>query len=285
MVKFTKLIPSSIKSYMRARLEKIEMAQTYEVVIDPGRRPLAGQKAIVTGASGAIGRAISLLLAAQGAHVIAVARDAVKLNQLVFEAEELGFTMSFETVDLFAPEDIKRLATAHPDVEILVNNAGGSSRGRSAAIWEQRAEVIDEVLNINLRAKMLTAAACGGEMVRRGMGGRIINIGSTVGTGGLANFTEYAASKAGVAGFTRSAALEFGPHGVTVNCVSPGIVQRGQITRRKADLTLGKSILPRLGRAEDIASMVAFLAGPGGEWVTGQEILVDGGRALGLHGE
>ncbi len=281
MSKLWRLISPSIKR----RLTQIEMAQTYNLVVNPDFSPLEGQVAVVTGASGAIGRAIAIQLAACGAHVIAVGRDSAKLTGLVAEISSLNGSAEAEVVDLTDASEIAALASRVGPTTVLVNNAGGSSRSKSAHIWEQLPETIDEVLSINLRTVMLTTAAFGAQMIAAERGGRIINLGSSIASGGLSRFSEYAAAKAGVVGFTRSAALEFGVHGITVNCVSPGIVQRGVIDQRTATRTLSKAVLPRLGRAEDIAQMVGFVAGPGAEWITGQEFIVDGGRSIGLHGE
>lgn len=289
MASIARFIPGSIKQAIKRPLErrfgKIEMARPYEIVVDPSRRPLAGRHAVVTGASGAIGRAISIRLATDGAEVTAIARDVERLEALVEEIESLGGVARSKSLDLSDADAVRTAAEQSGYVDILVNNAGGSSRGKHAYVWEQTVETIDEVLSVNLRSAMLTTAAFGRGMVKRGDGGRIVNLGSTVAVGGLSKFSEYAAAKAGVVSYTRSAALEFGPHGVTVNCVTPGIVQRDQISHANVEVTLKKSVLPTLGRAEDIAQMVGFLVGPQASWITGQEFIVDGGRSIGLHGE
>lgn len=289
MANLARLIPQTVKRAVRGPLErrfgKVEMTRPYELVIDPSRQPLVGHHAVVTGASGAIGRAISIRLAAEGARVTAVARDTKKLEELVEEIESLGGTASWQSLDLNDAEAVRSIAERLGHVDVLVNNAGGSSRAKNAYVWEQTAETIDEVLSVNLRSAMLTTGAFGRGMVERGGGGRIVNLGSTVAAGGLSKFSEYAAAKAGVVGYTRSAALELGPHGVTVNCVAPGIVQRDQISHAKVEATLKKGVLPDLGRPEDIAQMVGFLVGPHAGWITGQEFIVDGGRSIGLHGE
>lgn len=274
-----------MRDALKKRIVRVETARTYEIVVDPANLPLRGKTAVVTGASGAIGRAIAVNLAMSGATVVGIARDRAKLDALVAEISAFGGQAEAHSVDLSATDDLRRLAADMEPIDILVNNAGGSSRQKNALSWEQTEATIDEILGVNLRAVIMTTALFGARMVEAGRGGRIVNLGSTVAVGGLARFSEYAAAKAGVVGFTRSAALEYGPHGITVNCVSPGIVQRGQISAAHAEATIAKAVLPRLGAAEDIAGMVGFLAGPGGEWITGQEFLVDGGRSIGLHGE
>lgn len=285
MTKLTQLLPAPIKRGLKRKLLRVETARVYELVTEPNPRPLQGKVAVVTGASGAIGRAIAVRLAVDGASIVAVARGREKLNALVDEISELGGSARAETVDITDAASIFAAAEKVGSVHILVNNAGGSSRENNAHIWEQTPNVVDDLLNVNLRAVMLTTAAFGKSMVSLGAGGRIINIGSTVGVGGLSRFSDYAAVKAGVAGYTRSAALEFGPLDITVNCVTPGIIQRGHISPAAVAETIRKGVLPRLGRAEDVAELVSFLAGPRGGWITGQELIVDGGRSLGLHGE
>lgn len=289
MASLSRLLPGPLKQAIKRPLQrkfgKIELSRPYEIVIDPAYLPLAGKIAVVTGASGAIGRAIAIRLAADGAHVVAVARDAKKLQALAAEITSLGGEARWESLDLSDAVAVRVAAERLGSIDILVNNAGGSSRSKNAHIWEQTVETIDDVLAVNLRATMLTVAAFGQGMITSGRGGRIVNLGSAVGVGGLSKFSEYAAAKAGVAGFTRSAALEFGPHRVTVNCVTPGIVQRDPITHASTQQTLRKTVLPELGRAEDIAEMVGFVVGPRAGWITGQEFVVDGGRSLGLHGE
>lgn len=285
MASLARVVPARVKRVLRRYLGVIDTARAYELVIDPTHRPLAGRAALVTGASGSIGRAIAIRLAAEGASVIAVARNEDKLADLVAEITGLGGHCRAESVDVQDDDAVHALVERVGSVDVLVNNAGGSARAKHSYIWEQSAETVDEVIGVNLRAVIMLTAAVGRGMVDRQTGGRIVNLGSTVGLGGLSQFSEYAAAKSGVAGFTRSSALEFGPHGVTVNCVTPGIVQRGQISQAKADAMLKKGVLPRIGRAEDIAEVVAFLAGPSAEWITGQEIVVDGGRSLGLRGE
>lgn len=289
MGKLARLVPRPLRREIKTRLQRrfgaIEMARPYEIVVDPAHRPLADKVAVVTGASGAIGRAIAVRLAVDGALVVAAARDIEKLHALADEISALGGATRVESVDLSDAAAVRDFASRVGPIHILVNNAGGSSRSRSAQIWEQAPETIDEVLRVNLRAAMLTTAAFGRGMIEGAAGARIINLGSTTALGGLSKFSEYAAAKAGVVGYTRSAALEFGPHGVTVNCVTPGIVQRDRISESKAASTVKRGVVPRLGRAEDIAEMVGFLAGPRAGWITGQEFVIDGGRSIGLHGE
>lgn len=248
-------------------------------------RSLSGKVALVTGGGGAIGRAISMRLAADGAEVHVLGRNAARLGAVVSEIREHGGEALCGAIDITRAHEFSEYVAGLATVDILVSNAGGSSRDQNAPFWRQSVEVIDDVLNVNLRSSILCAAAASRTMVRDGTGGRIILIGSTVGAGGKANFSDYAAAKAGLVGFTRSAAIELGPHGVCVNCVSPGIVPRGALTQRELETVHRKGVLPREGKPEDVAELVAFLASERAGFITGQEIIIDGGRSLGLRGD
>lgn len=286
MAESYRFLPRGVRRFLRNRLIRVEMSPSYRIVAGSAQRlRLEGKTAVVTGASGAIGRAISVQLASEGARVVLVARDRSKLTALSDEIADLGGLARSESVDLGDADAIAELAASLGSVDILVNNAGGSARSQHAPIWEQRLDVLDELISVNLRAPMLTTATFGRMMIAAGLKGRIINIGSTVALGGLSRFSDYAATKLGVVGLTRSTALEFGPHGITVNCVTPGIVLRGQVTQTEIDRALSKGVLPEVGRPEDVSQMVSFLCGPEGRWITGQQFVVDGGRSLGLHGE
>ena len=115
--------------------------------------------------------------------------------------------------------------------------------------------------------------------------GRIINIGSSIALQGKAGFVDYAATKAAVVGYTRSLAMELGPSDITVNCVSPGFIQRGEFDEQKLQYLLKSNIMRKIGTAEDIAHAVVFLASDEAGFITGQNLIVDGGRSLGLQGD
>lgn len=227
-------------------------------------RPLAGRRALVTGAASGIGAAIAARLRDEGAQVLTA--DRAPGCDLV--------------VDVAAAGAAERLANACGDgLDILVPNAGVSAfeplDGHSDAVWES-------TLAIDLSAVFRLIRACAPLLKASGRG-RIVTIGSVMSTFGEAGMAAYAAAKHGVLGLTRAAAIELGGHGVTVNCIQPGAILTG-ITRPAfaanpafADFWEAKAALKRLGTPEDIAGVAAFLAGDDSRFVTGAAIVVDGG--------
>jgi len=268
---------------LRRRLTKVEMARPYVVRVDPSPE-LHGLLAVVTGGSGAIGRAISLRLALSGAAVHVVGRSTARLDAVVAEIRGHGGTAHVARVDLEDDEAVARFFASLPRVDILVNCAGGSARGEHAPVWDQSLEVVDRILAVNLRGAISCVRAATPKMIDQ-RSGRIISVGSIIGSAGKAGFADYAAAKAGLTGYMRSAAIELGPYGVTVNLVSPGIVPRGQPTQDELERVKGTNVLGAVGHEEDVAEAVGFLASPRARFITGQELAVDGGRSLGLRGD
>jgi len=268
---------------LRRRLTKVEMARPYVVRVDPSPE-LHGLLAVVTGGSGAIGRAISLRLALSGAAVHVVGRSTARLDAVVAEIRGHGGTAHVARVDLEDDEAVARFFASLPRVDILVNCAGGSARGEHAPVWDQSLDVVDRILAVNLRGAISCVRAATPKMIDQ-RSGRIISVGSIIGSAGKAGFADYAAAKAGLTGYMRSAAIELGPYGVTVNLVSPGIVPRGQPTQDELERVKGTNVLGAVGHEEDVAEAVGFLASPRARFITGQELAVDGGRSLGLRGD
>jgi 3-oxoacyl-[acyl-carrier protein] reductase len=177
-------------------------------------------------------------------------------------------------------------------IDILVNVAGGTG-GLGVPMWDIPASDFSSVIAVNLTASFLTMAAVLPVMIAR-RSGRIINIGGTYGMRGRAGRTAYSAAKWGLRGLTKSAALEAGPFGITVNCVSPGMVEGRRFDEAGAEAAArdGTSMaqakarmseayaLRRVSQPDDIANMVRFLAGEGGRQITGQDLVVDGGWAI-----
>ncbi|MBU1348230.1 MAG: 3-oxoacyl-ACP reductase FabG [Alphaproteobacteria bacterium] len=241
--------------------------------------PLSGKRALVTGAARSIGAAIALKLAQDGADVaVTYEKSADKAEALATEIRALGRKAVAIQANAASGEAVKnaveKTVTDLGGLDILVNNAGIARMG---AFADQPLEEIDDQFNVNVRGVLLTTQAA---LRHIPDGGRIITIGSNVGLqvpfGGL---TVYAATKSALESFTRGLARELGPRQVTVNLVRPGPIDTDM---NPADGPIAANVLPglsipRYGQTWEVAEAVAFLAGPGAAYVTGNGILVDGG--------
>jgi len=240
--------------------------------------------ALVTGASRGIGRAVAERLAAEGNHVaINYAHNRDAADDVVEKIAASGGRAFAVGGDVGSAEDVGALfstvtETAGP-VEILVNNAGIT---RDDLLLRMRPEAWDEVIATNLTSNFLCSKAALRGMLRARWG-RIICVGSVSGIYGNAGQTNYAATKAGVIGFAKSLAKEVGSRNITVNVVAPGFIVTDLTAELGDDVssTIAERIaLGRLGRAEEIASAVGYLASDEASYITGQTIVVDGGMSL-----
>lgn len=241
---------------------------------------LTGKTALVTGASGGIGAEIARVLHAQGA---VVGLSGTRREALEALAGELGERAHVLPADLSVPEEAAKLIAdaeaALGKVDILVNNAGLTKDGlilrMSDADW-------DKVLNVDLAAPFRLSRAAVKFMLRR-RAGRIINIGSIVGTTGNPGQANYASAKAGLIGLTKALAQEVASRGITVNLVAPGFIETPMTDAltdaQRAELS-GNIPLGRLGSPKDIAAAVAYLASEEAGWVTGATLHINGGMAM-----
>lgn len=245
---------------------------------------LSGHAALITGASRGIGRAIASHLASRGAGVaINYNQSAERAKQLQAEIEAAGGKAIVTQGDVRRPEDAERIVQdtidAFGKLDILVNNAGFN---RDTLILRMSLEDWDEVMELNLRAVFLVTKAALRPMMRNRWG-RIINIGSVSGIAGNAGQANYASAKAGLVGFTRAVAREMGSRNITANLIMPGLVITELTKDIRPEIVQGvkqRLLIDRMGKAEDVAATVVFLASDEAGYITGHVLPVDGGLGL-----
>jgi NAD(P)-dependent dehydrogenase (short-subunit alcohol dehydrogenase family) len=237
-------------------------------------RPLLGQRALVTGATGGLGAAIAVALGRDGAEVVALGRDAARGANTVAAVQDAGGQAQFLLADLRGPERIAELAGEVGEIEILVNNAGFSIWG---ATPELAVDDFDAMFAANVRAPYYLVAAFAPGMAARGKGS-VINIGSMAGTIGLPGGAAYGATKAALGALTRSWAAEYGASGVRFNNLAPGPIYTRPEARQLFDTLGATTAVKRAAEPAEIAEIVAFLASPRASYVTGATLAADGGR-------
>jgi 3-oxoacyl-[acyl-carrier protein] reductase len=241
--------------------------------------------ALVTGASRGIGRAIALSLASDGLAVaVHYDKSADAAQKVVSEITESGGTAIAFQGNLASPEVpadlVARVKSQLGSIDILVNNAAVMTDG---SIAEMSDEMWDETIAVNLSAVFKLTRACIPAMVEKKWG-RIISISSQVAQTGSANHAHYSATKASLLGFTYSAAKELGASGITANVVLPGRIETDMISVRsvgRMDEWMSQTPLGRLGKPEEVAGVVTFLASVESSYVTGAAINVNGGLVMG----
>ena len=247
---------------------------------------LSGRVALVTGTSRGLGQSFARALARAGADLVITARRKDDLREFQREIEGLGRRALPLDLDVRDQGSITRMAQAavagYGKIDVLVNNAGCNIRKPALDVtWEDW----NTILDTNLRGSFFVAQAIGRHMVERGYG-RIINIGSVTSVAGYAGLGPYGASRGGIKQLTMSLADDWGPHGVTVNCLAPGWFKTAQNARMYEDeewVAMLKERIPmrRPGQAGDLDGAVVFLASEESRYVTGQTLLVDGGISVG----
>jgi 3-oxoacyl-[acyl-carrier protein] reductase len=236
---------------------------------------LEGKRALVTGGSRGIGRAVALELGRAGADVVVGYRSEVDQAEKV--ASEVGGRAV--QADVSDPEQAKALVDGAGDIDVLVNNAGTT---RDGVLPRMLDEDWRTVLETNLSSTFYTCRAAARGMMKR-RAGAIVNISSIVGVHGNWGQTNYAASKAGIIGFTKSLARELGSRGVRANVVAPGYVTTAltdAIPEDARGTMLSNTPLGRLGDPENVAAAVRFLVSDEASFITGEVLLVDGGLGM-----
>lgn len=276
---------SRIGNFLRSHYASFRVTRPYIIKIDE-HEELKGKVAIITGGSGAIGRACAFRLAAEGAKVYVCGSRPISAQPIVDEITTACKNAVAIQLNVLDAESIQKTfekiaADNNGHIDILVNSAGGSARGKANNVVDQSVEVFDEILNINLRGAMICAKEAAKYMISNKYG-RIINITSVIGLQGKAGYSEYAASKGGSIAFVKSLAQELGRYGITVNGVAPGIVQRGEVTMDAMERLGRTNWMGTYGKPEDISAVVNFLCKDEASFITGQNIAADGGRSLGL---
>jgi 3-oxoacyl-[acyl-carrier protein] reductase len=255
-------------------------------------KSLSGKVALVTGASQGIGRAIALALARRGAKVIVNflpdaggstrEKDARDVAAEVDAAGGKGVILGFDVTTSSAVADaVKSIGNDHKQLDILVNNAGIAINGLIMRFTDEQWQ---KTLQVNLNGAFYTTRAAATLLLKAKDAGRIINISSVVGEMGNGGQVAYAASKAGVIGLTLTTARELASRGVTCNAVAPGYIDTAMTADHLPEAARAKLMeqipLARIGKADDVADAVAFLAGPEAAYITGQVLRVNGGLLM-----
>lgn len=285
-----KLIPKKLKKKIRnymLKKFKAEIKNTeckYKLSIE-NEGKLKDKVAIITGGSGAIGSSIAFELAMQGATCIVCGRNEEKLKQVVEQIIQNNGKAEYKILDVTKVENIekvyKEIFNKFGRIDILINNAGGSARADSKELEYQDIKVLDEVINTNLMGTIYCTKFVI-QYMKKNNYGKIINMGSTTGVQGNYCNSEYSAAKSALLGFTKSLGMELGKYNINVNCISPGRIRQVIFDEGIEDIQDSGCYLNRLGKTRDIASAAAFLVSDEANYITGQNLIIDGGRSLGL---
>lgn len=245
---------------------------------------LEGKVAVVTGSNRGIGRGIAVDLAKEGCKVVVNShKDSKDAYEVLDEIKKLGSDAIFVVADVSRENDVKNLVgkavKKFGRLDIFVNNAGILVSGTVTTLTEKD---WDMQINVNLKGVFLCTKYAVQQMIKQGKGGRIINISSIAGLVGFEGISAYCASKGGVTELTREVALDLAKYGITVNAINPGVIVTDMTTAMLNDEATKKSMLEntpvgRLGQPEDIANAAVFLALDESSFITGHNLVVDGG--------
>lgn len=245
---------------------------------------LKDKNVLVTGASRGIGRSIALELASKGANVaVNYAGNTEKAEAVVEELKALGVKAFKIQANVADDKEVKAMVkeviAQFGSIDILVNNAGIT---RDNLLMRMKESEFDDVIDINLKGTFLCTKAVTRPMMKQ-RSGKIINVASIVGVAGNPGQANYVAAKAGVIGMTKSTALELASRNILVNAVAPGFISTDmtdQLTEEQTESILNMVPLAKLGKPEDVARVVRFLASEDADYMTGQTLHIDGGMVM-----
>lgn len=247
---------------------------------------LTGQRALVTGATGGLGRAVVEALASHGAQVVASDREAEACEAAANAWRAQGLNVQARPADLLDMDDVNRLADAmlneHGGVDVVVHNAG--IQGPAGPLGNVSADDWDAVMAVNLRSAHVLTSRLVPAMAGRG-GGSVVLLSSIAALRGNRSIGLYGLSKAALSQMARNLAVEWGPSGVRVNAIAPGLIRTPLASGLMADATfmerrLALTPLRRVGEPHEVAGVVLMLAGKAGGFITGQTLVVDGGTLI-----
>jgi len=244
----------------------------------PGFR-LDGQRALVTGAGRGIGLACAAALAEAGAHVVLAARTAAEIEAGAGAIRAAGGSAQAAVLDVSDLAGVEAFFAGQPAFHVLVNNAGTN---RPKPMWEVSPEDYDAVLDLNVKSAFFVAQGAARAMIREGIAGSLIHMGSQMGHVGGPRRSLYCASKWAIEGMNKAFALDLAPHGIRSNTIAPTFIETPMTKPFFEDEAFRASVLAkiklgRLGRVEDLMGSVLFLASPASALITGTSLIVDGG--------